>query len=426
MRRRKGVARAVAAVVVLLAASGCRPGSRDRGFGDDGFVLRNGVFSSTIAPAPDGGVVVSSFGQERLWRVAPDGTVDPEWGDILPESCTRSQGQLTPDSGAGSGYILVCGYQSGPPRLHELVRITETGQLDAGFGTGGVVSFPGETGPETFIPLASGGYLGTHGYMRTDDRPGVEVTILDEQGEVVSISFFIAGASPVPPGHIFSGAVMSPAPVADGALVTVSVGDPGSVFRLDRHGQVALRLDGPWPGAATPYQSLRGARELPDGRLVVLGVSTSEPPGPLPPRFPQWFADVYSADGEHELSMDLLSPTSEGVGAVRPDAAVGSPRDDDWLWVAGPVDARGCDWDGACQVIIRYDLTTGQPDPSFGDGGAVVLAPTLDRLGALVPRTGKHQMYVAGTTSTSTGGLGTGITRIWDTHPPPSPPTPGA
>jgi hypothetical protein len=97
---------------------------------------------------------------------------------------------------------------------------------------------------------------------------------------------------------------------------------------------------------------------------------------------------VYSRQGEHYYSIDLVSPTAGGVGAVTPDE-VTAGADGRWLWVAGSVDQRGCDWNGACEVIVRYDVATGQLDPTFGQDGVVLLTPQIEGITALVPRSGE-------------------------------------
>jgi hypothetical protein len=158
---------------------------------------------------------------------------------------------------------------------------------------------------------------------------------------------------------------------------------------------------------------LRSVLELADGRLVVLGASDSAPPGPRPPLFLQWFADVYSRRGVHELSIDLVSPTPGG-SSITPQVAVSSP-DARWLWVAGPLDFRDCGGGGPCEVVVRYDTTTGRLDETFGHGGVAVLAPDLVGITDMAPRIGSAQVYVSGT---SASGTGTAITRLWDTVRP--------
>jgi uncharacterized delta-60 repeat protein len=115
-------------------------GSPDPSFGSGGTAtaaLPSGAAIDTVAPAPDGGVVVggSVAGQPLLARYAPDGTPDPSLGDAGVAQLPSARGELSAVAVEPDGLVA-----AGPAGAGIGVdRLDRAGALDPAFGTGGTV-----------------------------------------------------------------------------------------------------------------------------------------------------------------------------------------------------------------------------------------------------------------------------------------------
>jgi hypothetical protein len=397
--------RAVVALVVAgVTLAGCLPGARDVGFGSNGSVALGASTLVAVTPSGDGGLVVLDRGTTRLGLMPPDGSFDPAWSEPFPEVC-GSPGSVQADG--SEGYLVVC--DRPPDGAHlDLVRITVAGTLDTTFGVGGVAQLPAPDGFVSVTPLTRGGYMAVQGVTRSDGLPWLVVQVLDDAGTLVTTRSHRLSATPVDPAIPPFATVVAGRDRSALVVAFLGVDRSSTVLRLDHHGRVRLRLDGPWPGATGSFSTVAEAIDLPDGRLAVRGASTSTPHSPRPPTDLQYFVEIYSRRGVHERSIDVAVPAG---GPLNPNpvgmlASTNGP----WLWVGGTTDFRGCDPTGTCSAMVRYDTTTGALDTTFGDDGAVYLEGLADLLPA-----GEDRVYALSYT-----GLQPVVTRLWDTRAPDS------
>ena len=167
---------------VRLAA--VRPdGALDPAFGAGGIAdvpLAQGFGSpaAELVLRPDGRLVIAVSGpfvtnepsRVRLLGLTAAGAPDPAFHDGTPlDAPVGLSGRahaLAPDRG-----IVVSGYQVQPDRW-ALTRITPAGEVDAGFGTGGVTTLPEEHARGVAVTVAAGGAIDAIGEVtRTYDRP---------------------------------------------------------------------------------------------------------------------------------------------------------------------------------------------------------------------------------------------------------------
>jgi len=127
-------------------------GSVDRGFGNDGVAVCAQSPPSQFARVPfnalaaaPGGAILAAGGQGGcgLVRYLPDGTQDPAFGadgrvDLEAQGMARP---LAMAIGPG-GEIAVAGWDPATLTV-KIARLSATGQLEGGFGSGGVVSLNG-------------------------------------------------------------------------------------------------------------------------------------------------------------------------------------------------------------------------------------------------------------------------------------------
>ncbi|HEY3239653.1 MAG TPA: hypothetical protein VGL92_08825 [Acidimicrobiia bacterium] len=262
---------ATLALFVAPAPAGAAGGDLDSGFGDAGKVVVTpppdaGEIASAHAVLPDGSVVVAGTAAPArsgyaflVLRVLPDGRLDPGfgsggrvWTDLVTVGWPLLDGAVAggvASLGSSAAYavavqpdgrIVVAGTtSSGASAAYALVRYLPDGQLDDGFGSGGLVvtDFDGTTDDvASALVLLPDGRIVAAG--RAGDRFALARYLPDGQ---LDPSFGTAG------------------------LVTTRQGlIAGLAAGLDPAGRIVLAGQGGAPGG--PYD-LAVARYLPDGKL---------------------------------------------------------------------------------------------------------------------------------------------------------------
>jgi uncharacterized delta-60 repeat protein len=144
----------------LVVARFATSGRFDSTFGSEGVVVLpapwpgavESVHVTGLVVGPDGRVVVAAYvipgnatdARVVLVRLNADGTLDPSFGsggvarDVVPAARSADVRDLVL---GGDGTLLIAGERDD---LYYLARFTSTGAHDPAFGTGGIVSDPGE------------------------------------------------------------------------------------------------------------------------------------------------------------------------------------------------------------------------------------------------------------------------------------------
>lgn len=195
---RMTIATALVALAALLFASGAwagAPGELDPGFGVGGkaqppFGPEAGA--GGVAVQPDGRILVSGSSEASagfsVARLLPNGSPDPSWGGgdgvvttPLGEFAGALDVAVQPD-----GKVVAVGQAMGAKNEDfAIVRYLANGELDPGFGEGGIVILPvGELGDTArAVAIGPGGRIAVTG---TSDRPsfglGAGVAVLESDG----------------------------------------------------------------------------------------------------------------------------------------------------------------------------------------------------------------------------------------------------
>ena len=325
--------RALLVLTLLAATASAQPGTPDPTFGTDGVAFLPLGAGSAVSPAlyPDGRIaVLTSAGVARL---LPSGTPDPSFGtggaariDLSPLDLPRPTLFLNSLLPLADGSVLVVAQISlaadFPANRGALLKLTPTGELDAGFGTGGVA----------FVdPTRYGG-----GLVKAVLLPGGDVLAMStgQDAETEAIGVLTARFRP------------------DGTL-NASYGVDGIAFAPSRLlvTDFALAADG------APVFVGRAIRTFPLPLRFLAVVGRLDASGQLDPSF-----------GSGGLT--LLDPGATGSEA---DAVAldGSGR----AYVSGSAFGTSSDPNLNRVFAARLDAASGTLDAAFGTDGLTLAAP---------------------------------------------------
>jgi uncharacterized delta-60 repeat protein len=348
-------------------------GALDPSFGDGGLVVRAGLggAASAAALAPDGQIVAVGRRGNSMARYGPDGTRDRGFGD-------RGVAEIDFDRGNGdydgvapvvspSGDIIVAGvWRSGVyGRGHvALVRVHPDGRLDRSFGDHGIAIGP--TGNSPDLALRENGKV----VVASDWPSAAQFT----RRGTLDRGFAHNGVFRPRPGGSYYALALQP----DGKVVLVGEAHhkhgPGAFplitrltregapdRRFNRHAQVPIG----GPVGDNPFAYARAVAVDDAGRIYVGGgVQSCTKIGCSSYLFasrlgPNGRPDEGFADGLG-VSIDLGDGGYGSSGALTPAGFV----------VAGAARPEDYPEDAADFALVRFD-EVGVPDSAFGDGGIV-------------------------------------------------------
>lgn len=354
-------------------------GSRDRGFGEDGYLI--GVGATDIATTAEGRIYALGYGKGegvRLSRLLPDGSPDPSFG----RGGTVDLGHTPPIEAmllAPGGAIFLAGtnFDGKGGTAVEALRVRPDGQVDANYGHQGVAR-----------AFFSQGSTGEHFFFGLD---GERLAFVADAGYFFkgSVSWRNLLLGRLDPGGIAEPSFPGPIRLAGGVLeggvggIAGGPGDGVTVFagadfiRLSADG--APEPSGPSDEAAlrelTRRHSFSSFAIQPDGK-VVIGGRTVEEEGP------NWLVLArLDPDGS-------LDPTfgGDGSGVVTTGVEVGEGTPLLSVLADGDLLISGETGGDAPQLAAARVTADGAPDPSFGNGGALVVPPVAysdDKLNAI-------------------------------------------
>ncbi|MGN6663744.1 MAG: hypothetical protein ACTHK6_06010 [Solirubrobacterales bacterium] len=362
---RLAIATALAALAALLPASGaCAavPGELDPSFGVGGKVqapFGPESFAGGVAVQADGKILVAGSPEESqgfsVARLLPNGSLDPSWGSggvattPLGKFAFAEDVAVQPD-----GKVVVVGEAPGPENEDfGIVRFLSNGELDPGFGEGGIVILPvGEFGDQArAVAIGPGGRIAVVG---TSDLPSfrnaVGVAMLESDGT---------------PEAAFAG---------DGTtLVTTESGedDRGEGVAFQPDGKIVI-ADSTGGGGGDGFTLIRlGLDGKPDHSFGGDGVVETPIPGE-------------GGIEEGRVSDVVIQPDGKIVGGGYGFDYTGTPPD-----FVGKFE------------IVRY-LSNGELDPSFGGGGMVgVRLPGEHSFGRALGLAADGKLVLGGTYDTS-------------------------
>jgi len=357
--------RSLAAVVILLGLAGAQPAlagpySPDPAFGGHGFVFGPGWRWEGVVAMTDGRVLAVGYvGPPQgiaLARFQADGSLDTTFGgDGMVESPVPApfSSSATAVGLQSDGKIVVAGTTAFAFNTDIVVlRYLADGTLDAGFGTGGIVTT--DFGSYEFASQL---------VIQPDGRI---VVVGGNGGEGIVVLRYLADGTPdasfggdgsvilaIGTSATARGVALQP----DGRIVVVGsqfepfIGTRAAVLRLLADGSLdpAFGVGGVVPPDATPFYYAGAVALLPDGRLYVGGFASS------------WCVIRYLSDGS-------LDGTFGTGGIVTTPMAGNATVDDMALQPDGRLVAAGHEFVssvGNSPVVIRY-LSDGTLDPSFG------------------------------------------------------------
>lgn len=340
----------------LVMARYLTDGSVDASFGGAGKVT-TGVGPTSGANGllqPDGKIVLTTFaaGNPVVARFMPDGSLDPSFGTSGLATLAASFYPVIPVLQA-DGKLVVAGRQGAAAFL--VARLDAAGAIDPTFGSGGTATV--DFGPNHALKFleATGAALDSSGRIVVSGDVGDE----------------ICGDSCAPgPGDLAAAALSS-----DGSLDT-SFGDAGRLTTGLGIGSV--------PGTASAATLFA----QPDGRLVVAGSSAAGDNS-------NFAVARYLADGAPDSSFGSHGTvvTYFGDDALTSDAhaTAAATTPDQGLIIVG--------WIGnqvtGDLAVARYE-PDGSLDPGFGDGGRLVVAPSLRLTATAVAVRPNGSVIVAG------------------------------
>jgi uncharacterized delta-60 repeat protein len=332
------IATALVALVGLLpvgGASAAVPGELDPSFGAGGKVqtpFGPESYAGGVAVQPDGKILVAGTPEESkgfsIARLLPNGSPDPSWGEggvvttPLGKFASAFDVAVQPD-----GKVVAVGEAPGAKdEDFAIVRYLSNGELDPGFGEGGVVILPvGEFGDTArAVAIGPGGRIAVTG---TADLPSfrnaVGVAVLESDGT---------------PEAAFAG---------DGTtVVTTESGedDRGEGIAVQSDGKVVI-ADSTGAGGGDGFTLIRlGLDGKPDSSFGGDGVVETPIPGE-------------GGIEEGRISDVLVQSDGKIVGGGYGFDYTGAPPE-----FVGKFE------------IVRY-LSNGELDPSFGSGGMVGVRP---------------------------------------------------
>ena len=358
-----GIATAVSAALLILRPAAAAPGDLDPSFGSGGTVdtpIGSSASVFDIVVQPDGKIV------------AAGGSAVPV-GNYFESSFT-------------------------------LARYESNGNLDASFGSGGVVRAPSGIGyavalqADGKIIAAGNRFLATQG-----NRSYMTIARYQPDGRL-DLGFGDAGLVTGPEGSVSDLAIQP-----DGKIVAAGSSRWGlQLIRLDTDGALDSSF-GSGGGVHTLHGSTASASAVavqPDGKIIAAGVSapgTAPPPPPPPPAPPpppppgppptpwQMMLARYNADGSLDPSFGSGGFVDTALGYSATIAALGR-QPDGKLVVVGQSTERL--WGRSLITLARYG-TDGALDATFGSGG-IVKAGLADSANALALQPDRR-IIVAGT-----------------------------
>ena len=401
---------------VLVAGpgrAGAAPGDLDTGFSSDGKVTTDvGTVDAgrAVAVQPDGKIVVAGYSLNGphndlvVLRYDADGSLDTSFsgdGKVLVDIDSKNDFGYSV-AVQSDGKIVVAGATATDSLgvLFDMaaVRLTTAGELDAGFGSGGVKTVGFGAGSEyaMSVALSSDGKIVLAGYGSNGSDFDVAVARLTSTGEL-DTSFSGDGKVlvPVGSGADYGNAV---ALAADGDVVVAgsSVGSTEdiAVVRLTSTGvlDTAFSGDGITTVAVGSGDDLaRAVAIAADGDLIVAGT-----------------ADVTAGSTTEDIAVVRLTPAGMLDTAFSGDGmttvAVGSGDDEGRGLVVlddGRIVVVGESHDGSSDDVAVVRLTsTGALDTGFsGDGKATIAVGSASDIGHAVALTADWRLVVAGSST---------------------------
>lgn len=331
---RMTIATVLVALAGLLPASGASaavPGELDPTFGTGGKVqvpIGPEAYAGGVAVQADGKIVVTGTPQESqgfsIARLLPNGSPDPSWGEggvvttPLGKFAEALDVAVQPD-----GKIVVVGEAPGKENNDfAIVRYLSNGELDPGFGEGGIVILPvgAEADQARVVAVGPGGRIAVVGISGLPSfRNAVGVAMLESDGT---------------PEAAFAG---------DGTtLVQTESGedDRGEGVDFQSDGKIVI-ADSTGAGIGDGFTLIRlGLDGKPDSSFGGDGVVETPIPGE-------------GGVEEGRISDILVQPDGKIVGG------------------GYGVDSVGVTMETVIKFeVVRY-LPNGELDPSFGSGGMV-------------------------------------------------------
>ncbi len=375
-------------LVALAPAGSASPGALDPSFGNGGMVRTAFPTASpgksaaaAVLVQPDRKIVlVGAAGSElALSRYAPDGSLDPSFGDggrvvaALGDHSEADAAVFQPD-----GEIVVAGSAGG---LLTLTRYAPDGSLDTSFGDGGEV-VSGLRSVTRWVALRGDGKILVAGGRRAgkDDRCHLTLARYEPAGSLDRS--FGDGGEVTTRLACANAAVVQ----ADGRVIlagTLGAGGAGrrlAIARYTRAGSLDASFGhGGWaiPALGGRYAASAAAAQ-PDGKLVLAASSGNR------------LALVrYTRRGAPDPS---FGDSGQVVAAGRGDKGAEAllVGGDGKLVVAGTARSPGSHLDRFAVSRYRSD---GSPDRSFGDGGEAISKPGRASGAALQ---GNGKLVVAG------------------------------
>ena len=230
---------------------------------------------------------------------------------------------------------------------------------------------------------------------------------------VVDAGFGTAGAAPVltiaPPGFIFSSLAID-----SSRRILVAYGDGGPSFRVARFSETGL-LDAAFGAGGTATipavntLAIIDVMAQPDGKVLVVSTTAIDPATPVTQQI-----TLYRL-----TAAGMLDPTFGSGGVVTTSVPGGTGRDggtglglqpDGKILVAGRSDRTATERDG---VVARY-LPNGTLDPTFGVGGitTVSFGSTMRMFGRRLALQADGKIVVTGTVFDSAGIGAAGLFRL--------------
>ncbi|MEZ4755978.1 MAG: hypothetical protein R2817_04025 [Flavobacteriales bacterium] len=368
------------AQLICLSLTAQSAGQLDSTFADSGYVITNGSVdlehARSLLLTPTGrsivvGTAVGLGNDIGVARFLPNGELDDQFGNSGSLAVHADWTEFGEGSALqADGSILIAGmtHTQGLPQTATglLVRLDSTGNLDAGFGTGGLhrVSFPDEV---TWLYDVA---------VQADDR----IVACGSSDSVLLVHRVLANGTADPsfgdggsvrithgPGPVFGQALATEA--AEGSLVVVGSG----IARILPNGELdslGFGEDG-WavlPADINWTHRFHDVLVQPDGRIVVTGW-TSPPPDTLillrllPDGTPD---STFAQDGSLKLP---LQDNGHGTALAL--------QSDGMIIVTGSVDDNAAQ---TTQVLLARFDPWGTPDPTFGQNGIVLFTPNVPGL----------------------------------------------
>jgi uncharacterized delta-60 repeat protein len=360
-------ASALLAACVASSQAHAAAGDLDTTFGNQGRIVWGTYsFTSDMALLNDGKIVVAAaaFGW-RVLRFAANGAVDTTFGTAgASEPAPFSNGSVASIAVQPDGYIVTAGTEfTGTPNMDfALARYDPDGNLDATFGSGGVVvtAFGPGIDRGRAIALQADGKIVVVGDAQLGGTEAYAVARYESDG-TLDTTFGVGGLVTT---DTSAGAelLLAVAVQPDGAVlangITQGVEFGMRTLRYENDGDLdpTFGVGGIVPSPFSSFSEGHSVTLQPDGKILIGGIGAGslsiarlDASGTLDPTF--------DGDGKATVHLGALSYTYDL--AVQPNGSI----------VA--VGAKG-DSDDRDFAVARL-LANGRVDPTFGGGAGVVL-----------------------------------------------------